>query len=79
MPIVNLIELKFKYISIKKQMIRGNILGRDNYVEQKIIDVVGTMFFKDGKLLIDKPRKRPTFQMIGGKCRKRRNTFTGRY
>lgn len=24
------------------------------------------MFFKDGKLLIDKPRKRPTFQMIGG-------------
>ena len=29
--------------------------------------VVGTMFFKDNKLLIDKPRKRPTFQMIGGK------------
>lgn len=28
--------------------------------------VVGTMFFKNGKLLIDKPRKRPTFQMIGG-------------
>jgi len=35
-------------------------------MEQKVIDVVGTMFFKDGKLLIDKPRKRPTFQMIGG-------------
>lgn len=34
---------------------------------QKIIDVVGVMFFKDGKLLIDKPRKRPTFQMIGGR------------
>ena len=33
---------------------------------QKIIGVVGTMFFKDGKLLINKPRKRPTFQMIGG-------------
>lgn len=32
---------------------------------KKIIDVVGTMFFSDGKLLIDKPR-RPTFQMIGG-------------
>ena len=31
------------------------------------MDVVGTMFFKDSKLLIDKPRKRPTFQMIGGK------------
>ena len=28
--------------------------------------VVGTLFFKDGRLLIDKPRKRPTFQMVGG-------------
>ena len=28
--------------------------------------VVGTMFFNDNKLLIDKPRKRPTYQMIGG-------------
>lgn len=36
-------------------------------MENKIIDVVGTMFFKDEKLLIDKPRKRPTFQMIGGR------------
>lgn len=34
-------------------------------MEQKIIDVVGTMFFKDGKLLIDKPQKKPTFQMVG--------------
>ena len=33
----------------------------------KTLEVVGTMFFKDGKLLIDKPRKKPTFQMIGGK------------
>lgn len=33
----------------------------------KILEVVGTMFFSDGKLLIDKPRKKPTFQMIGGK------------
>ena len=32
-----------------------------------MMKVVGTMFFKDHKLLIDKPRKRPTFQMIGGK------------
>jgi len=31
------------------------------------MNVVGTMFFKDNKLLIDKPRKRPTYQMIGGK------------
>ena len=32
------------------------------------MDVVGTLFFKDKKLLIDKPRKRPTYQMIGGKA-----------
>ena len=31
------------------------------------MDVVGTMFFEDKKLLIDKPRKRLTYQMIGGK------------
>jgi len=31
------------------------------------MDVVGTMFFKDNKLLIDKPCKRDTYQMIGGK------------
>lgn len=31
------------------------------------MDVVGTMFFKDKKLLIDKPRKRLTYQMIGGR------------
>ena len=35
-------------------------------MEEKIKNVVGTMFFKDGRLLIDKPRKRQTFQMIGG-------------
>lgn len=29
--------------------------------------VVGTMFFQDEKLLIDKPKKRPTYQMIGGR------------
>ena len=39
-------------------------------MKDKIINVVGTMFFKDGKLLIDKPRKRPTFQMIGGSVEK---------
>lgn len=31
-----------------------------------MIRVVGTMFFDNEKLLIDKPRKRPTYQMIGG-------------
>lgn len=34
------------------------------------MDVVGTMFFKDNKLLIDKPRKRRTYQMVGGKVEK---------
>lgn len=32
-----------------------------------MIKVVGTMFFNDCKLLLDKPRKRPTYQMIGGR------------
>ncbi len=31
-----------------------------------MIQVVGTMFFKEQKLLIDKPRKRQTYQIIGG-------------
>lgn len=29
------------------------------------MNVVGTMFFENKKILIDKPRKRPTYQMIG--------------
>ena len=29
--------------------------------------VVGTMFLENKKLLLDKPRKRPTYQMIGGR------------
>ena len=43
--------------------------------EEIIINVVGTMFFKDGRLLIDKPRKRPTFQMIGGSVENEENTL----
>ena len=31
------------------------------------MDVVGTIFIKNRKILIDKPRKRPTYQMIGGR------------
>ena len=34
------------------------------------MDVVGTMFLEDKKLSIDKPRKRSTYQMIGGKVEK---------
>lgn len=44
-------------------------------MKEKIIDVVGTMFFKDGKLLIDKPRKRPTYQMIGGRVERGETTL----
>ncbi len=32
-----------------------------------MIEFAGTLFFKDKKLLLDKPRRRPTHQMIGGK------------
>lgn len=39
------------------------------------MDVVGTMFFKDNKLLIDKPRKRPTYQMIGGRVEEGETPF----
>lgn len=31
------------------------------------MNVVGTMFFDKKRLLIDKPRKRPTYQMVGGR------------
>ena len=37
--------------------------------------VVGTLFFKDKKLLIDKPRKKPTFQMIGGSVEENESIF----
>lgn len=39
------------------------------------MQVVGTMFFKNKKLLIDKPRKRSTFQMIGGKVEENETTL----
>lgn len=32
-----------------------------------MLKVVGTIFLNDNKLLIDKPRTKPTHQMIGGK------------
>lgn len=32
-----------------------------------MICFAGTLFFKDHKLLLDKPRKRPTYQMVGGR------------
>lgn len=41
---------------------------------ENLIEVVGTMFFRNGKLLIDKPRSKHTFQMIGGKVEKGETT-----
>ena len=34
------------------------------------MEVVGTLFIENKKLLLDKPRKRPTYQMVGGKVEK---------
>lgn len=34
------------------------------------MNVVGTIFLDNKKILLDKPRKRPTYQMIGGKVEK---------
>ncbi|MBO4815479.1 MAG: NUDIX hydrolase [Clostridia bacterium] len=39
------------------------------------MNVVGTMFFKNKRLLIDKPRKRSTYQMIGGKVEENETPF----
>ena len=32
-----------------------------------MLNVVGTIFLENNKLLLDKPRRRPTYQMIGGR------------
>ena len=32
-----------------------------------MLKVVGTLFIENNKLLLDKPRQRPTLQMVGGK------------
>ena len=37
--------------------------------------VVGTLFFSDNKILLDKPRKRPTYQLIGGRVEKDETPF----
>ena len=37
--------------------------------------VVGTLFFSNGKLLIDKPRKRPTYQMVGASVEENETTL----
>ncbi len=44
-------------------------------MSKKVLEVVGTMFFHDGKLLVDKPRNKPTYQMIGGKVEDRESVL----
>ena len=39
------------------------------------IPVVGVMFFENGKLLIVKPSKKPTYQMVGGKIEEGETPF----
>ena len=38
--------------------------------KKEIIETVGMMFFKDKRLLINKPRLRPTYQIVGGSIEK---------
>ncbi len=40
-----------------------------------MMKVVGTLFIEDNKLLLDKPRKRPTLQMVGGKVEEGENVL----
>ena len=65
LPVLTLEQEMQEYLNMdrmdKVEKIQARIAQKE-----KSKKVVGTMFFKDGKLLIDKPRKRPTFQMIGG-------------
>lgn len=35
-----------------------------------MIEVAGTLFFKDGKVLLVKPRRRPSLQVVGGSVEK---------
>lgn len=42
-----------------------------------MLKVVGTIFVKNKKLLIDKPKKRQTYQMIGGKVEENETPLQG--
>ena len=51
-----------KYGLFRKQIIVGY-----SWRGMTVINVVGTMFFDNNKLLLCKPRKNPTYQLIAGK------------
>jgi len=40
-----------------------------------VIEVAGTLFFKNGKVLLVKPRRRPTLQVVGGGVEKGETTL----
>ena len=40
-----------------------------------MMKVVGTLFFSDNKILLCKPRKRPTYQLIGGRVEENETPF----
>lgn len=56
-------KLENKYKSKLKCLL---FLWYTNYGD-KMLKVVGTMFIKDNKLLLNKPRKRAIYQLIAGK------------
>lgn len=41
--------------------------NKEKNEKDNIIEVVGTLFLKEGKLLLCKPRYKPTYQLVGGK------------
>lgn len=41
--------------------------------------VVGTLFYDNGKVLLDKPRKRPTYQMVGGSLEENETPLDGAF
>ena len=41
--------------------------------------VVGTLFYDNGKVLLDKPRKRPTYQIVGGSLEENETPLDGAF
>lgn len=68
----NFYKMKPQIFTLDRRLLKEfeNLLNcREPTIIEKgdYMDVVGTIFIKERKILIDKPRKRPTYQMIGGK------------
>jgi len=83
---IRLNELLDKFYNIKLSQIPSiilpdikvrnlNPLVNNIRLKSNCMNVVGTLFIDNNKLLLDKPRKRPTYQMIGGKVEKGESIF----